>query len=261
MTGMLKPGEFTGLAKNYSRYRPGYCPSVLNGLLGLMDKPVAALDAVDVGAGTGIWSRQVLERGVRTLTAIEPNDDMRRQGEADSEGLPIRWLAGSAEAVPLADNSCDLLSMASSFHWPDFDRATDEFHRVLRPGGRFVAIWNPRLLEVNPLLVEIEEYLSSLKPDIKRKSSGRSGITHGLTERLEGLEGFEDVVYLEGRHVIEMTPERYLGVWRSVNDLRVQLGEESFSRFLAFVEQRIEGETTISATYLTRAWSARNLGR
>ena len=65
------------------------------------------------------------------------------------------------------------------------------------------------------------------------------------------------MVYLEGRHVIKMSPERYLGAWRSVNDLRVQLGREKFDSFLAFVEQRIEDLDVIEATYLTRAWSAR----
>jgi hypothetical protein len=65
------------------------------------------------------------------------------------------------------------------------------------------------------------------------------------------------VVYIEGRHVIEMTPERYMGAWRSVNDLRVQLGPEKFDSFLDFVEQRIRGLKVIEATYWTRAWSAR----
>jgi ubiquinone/menaquinone biosynthesis C-methylase UbiE len=49
----------------------------------------------------------------------------------------------------LADGSVDLVSMASSFHWADFDTACDEFHRILRSGGVFVALWNPRLIEVN----------------------------------------------------------------------------------------------------------------
>ena len=37
-----------------------------------------------------------------------------------------------------------------------FDKATSEFSRVLKPDGCFVALWNPRLIEANPLLVEIE---------------------------------------------------------------------------------------------------------
>ena len=37
--------------------------------------------------------------------------------------------------------------MGSSFHWADTLQALEEFHRILRPGGFFTAIWNPRLLK------------------------------------------------------------------------------------------------------------------
>ncbi|WP_454255316.1 class I SAM-dependent methyltransferase [Pseudomonas sp. Marseille-Q8238] len=260
MTQALKSGDFTGLAKDYSQHRPDYCAAVLEGLLGLVGKPADAIDFVDVGAGTGIWTRMVYDAGVRSVTAVEPNDDMRANGTADSQHTLIRWLAGSAEQTGLSSESADWLSMASSFHWANFDLATQEFHRVLRPGGYFTALWNPRLIEANPLLVEIEAHLDTLRPNIKRVSSGRSGITETLTEQLWASPYFENVVYLEGLHVIKMTPERYLGAWRSVNDLRVQLGPENFDAFLEFVEKRIAGMKAIEATYLTRAWSARRKG-
>jgi len=102
-------------------------------------------------------------------------------------------------------------------------------------------LWNPRLIEVNPLLVEIESHLDTLLSNIKRISSGRSGITETLTERLWASPYFDDVVYLEGRHLIEMNPSRYMGAWRSVNDLRVQLGTEKFDAFLAFIEAADRG--------------------
>lgn len=257
MTQTLKAGDFSGLAKDYSQHRPDYCPSVLQSLLGLIDKERAEIDFVDVGAGTGIWSRMVCEVGVKTVVAVEPNEDMRSNGIVDSKHTSIRWLDGSAEETGLPDGNADWLSMASSFHWSNFDAATQEFHRVLRPGGRFTALWNPRYIEVNPLLVEIEAHLDALRPNIKRVSSGRSGITETLTAQLCASKYFEDVVYLEGRHLIKMTPDRYLGAWRSVNDLRVQLGPRKFDAFLDFVEKRIAGQSLIEATYLTRAWSAR----
>lgn len=256
----LKAGDFTGLAKDYSQHRPDYCPSILNALLGLLNKPSVDIDFVDVGAGTGIWTRMVYRKGVNSVIAVEPNDDMRANGLADSIGTGVQWLAGSAEQTGLPDACCDWLSMASSFHWADFNKATKEFQRLLRPGGRFTALWNPRLIETNPLLVTIEAYLGMLQPNIKRVSSGRSGLTEILTEQLWRSPYFDDVVYLEGRHVIAMTTERYLGAWRSVNDLRVQLGPQKFEAFLKFVEQQIAGLNVIEATYLTRAWSARRMG-
>src|SRR5580658_8680959 len=251
-----KLGDFTGLAEDYSQHRPDYCPSVLDALLGLLNKDAADLDVIDVGAGTGIWTRMIYGKGVKSVTAIEPNDEMRAAGIVDTAGTAIRWLAGSAENTGAPAGSCDWLTMASSFHWADFETATREFHRVLRPMGRFTALWIARLTETNPLLVEIEAHLNALRPGLKRVSSGRSGMTETLTERLWASPWFEDVVFVEGRHEIIMTPERYLGAWRSVNDLQVQLGEKQFGAFLDFVEERVRGQL-IEATYLTRAWSAR----
>jgi ubiquinone/menaquinone biosynthesis C-methylase UbiE len=253
----MKHGDFTGLAENYTKYRPDYSAAVLDAILGLIKKPASAADAVDVGAGTGIWTRMLAERGFRTVIAVEPNDDMRSKGRAHPDNGVVQWRAGSGESTSLADSSADLVSMASSFHWVDFDKGIAEFSRVLRPKGCFVAIWNPRYLENNPLLVEIEAHLTTLRPEIKRVSSGRSGLTEVMTPKLESCPQFKDVVYLEGKHTLEFTPERYLGVWRSVNDLRVQLGSDKFEVFLEYVEKRTSGMKTIPATYLTRAWVAR----
>lgn len=259
MQSAKKLGDFTGLAENYSKYRPAYSESVLTALLSLLGKPVAAVDFVDVGAGTGIWTRMVAQRGTRSATAIEPNDDMRGHGEADSVGLAVQWREGKGEQTGLPDACCDLLTMASSFHWVDFEKGTQEFHRLLREGGRFCALWNPRWIEANPILVEIEAKLYELAPNIKRVSSGRSGITETLTERLHESSLFDDVVYLEGRHTMRQSPEHYLGVWKSVNDIRAQAGEENFARFLKFVEEKMKGLDYVETTYLTRAWAARRV--
>lgn len=253
---MTKHGDFTGLAVDYARFRAGYAPQVAKAILGYLGRDPASIDAVDVGAGTGIWTRILASYGLHSIVAVEPNDDMRGQGIKRSHDIDIKWRKGSAEATGLADQSADLVSMASSFHWADFDRACEEFYRILRPGGLFVALWNPRLIEANPLLVEIEAQITRLKPDVKRVSSGRSGITERLTEMLSAKPQFTDVLYLEGRHSMQQTPEQYLGAWRSVNDLRVQLGPELFDKFLDLTEQRIAGLTAIETTYLTRAWAA-----
>jgi ubiquinone/menaquinone biosynthesis C-methylase UbiE len=253
----MKHGDFTGLAGDYAKFRPGYAPQVASALLGLLGRATAGVDAADVGAGTGIWTRMLAERGLRSVVAVEPNDDMRSQGIATSQGTAVHWRKGSAESTTLDDGSVDLVTMASSFHWADFNTACAEFHRILRSGGVFAALWNPRLIEVNPLLVEIEAEISHLKPDIKRVSSGRSGLTERLTQLLSEQPLFSQVLYMEGRHSMQQTPAQYLGAWRSVNDLQVQLGPQLFAKFLDFVGRRTAGLKAIETTYLTRAWAAR----
>ena len=78
-----------------------------------------------------------------------------------------------------------------------------------------------------------------------------------LTERLAACREFDEVIYLEGRHIEHQTPQRYLGLWESVNDVRVQLGEEKFAAFLAYVREKTAELHDIEAEYLTRAWIAR----
>lgn len=257
MTENLDAGDFTALAPDYSENRPDYCPSVLRGLVGLLEKDIKDVDFVDVGAGTGIWTRMVYKTQVKSVIAIEPNCSMRQIGMNDSKNFNIRWRCASAESTGLPNSSVDWLSMASSFHWANFTEATREFYRVIRPGGRFTALWNPRLIETNPTLQEIEEYLYQLNPKMKRVSSGRSGFVENLTERIWRSPYFDDLIYLEGQHTINMTPKRYLGIWRSVNDIQVQLGNIKFTKFLNFVEQKTRKLNNINATYQTRAWSAR----
>ena len=200
----------------------------------------------------------VVSKGIGSAIAVEPNVEMRRHGKLMSSEK-IRWKPGTAENTGLSDECCDWVTMASAFHWANFDVAIKEFHRILRPEGRFTALWNPRLIQVNPILSEIEDYLSYLQPGLQRVSSGSSGITINLTDRLLETNLFEDVIFLEGRHVINMSPERYIGIWKSVNDLPAQMGSKKFEEFLTFVGQKVRGQKVIEATYLTRAWSTRKM--
>ena len=76
----LRHRNHTGLVEAYSRRRSTCAESVLTALLALASKPAAEIDAVDVGAGTGIWTRMLARAGCRSAVAVEPNDEMRRFG-------------------------------------------------------------------------------------------------------------------------------------------------------------------------------------
>lgn len=248
----MKAGDFTQLAKQYVRFRPGYSEQVLRALLGVVGKPASQIDYVDVGAGTGILTRQMHGHGCKSVKAVEPNAAMRSAGMGDFP--EIEWIAGSAEVTGLPDNSADVVSMASSFHWADFEVATKEFHRILRDNGHFFIVWNPRFIDSNPLLVEIENQIIALNPDVKRVSSGRSKHVDQLAARLGECELFKDMIYIESKDTVELTREHYIGAWKSVNDVRSQLGEEKFAQFISFVEDKVKDLPVIPCEYQTRAW-------
>ena len=123
----IKHGNFDSLAGDYAQYRPGYAPSIVPAVLSLVGRPAREVDAADIGAGTGIWTRMLAAQDLRSVTAIEPSDEMGRYGLLTTQEHNIVWRRGTAEETGLPPRAYDLVTMASSFHWTDFDKATAEF--------------------------------------------------------------------------------------------------------------------------------------
>jgi SAM-dependent methyltransferase len=96
---------------------------------------------VDLGAGTGIFTRLIASLG-HEVVAVEPDDGMLAKLLAvNPKTAAIR---GSAQEIPLPDESVDVVVAAQSYHWFDTEPARREIARVLRPGGIFAPIWNLR---------------------------------------------------------------------------------------------------------------------
>jgi len=94
-----------------------------------------------LGAGTGKLTTRLVERGL-DVVAVDPIPDMLELLRAS---LPkTRALLGTAEEIPLEDNSVDAVLVAQAWHWVDPERAIPEVARVLRPGGRLGLVWNTR---------------------------------------------------------------------------------------------------------------------
>jgi ubiquinone/menaquinone biosynthesis C-methylase UbiE len=90
---------------------------------------------LEVGAGTGWWSRILARRGF-IVTALEPSSAMRRAG-ATRDAEPIAWLAGTAERLPAPDGAFDVALLMTVLEFlPEPERALSEAWRVVRPGGR-----------------------------------------------------------------------------------------------------------------------------
>lgn len=144
--------RFSGMAENYDWCRPLYPRSLLDWIL-VTAGITAPAKIVDVGCGTGIATRQFVERGFDVI-GIEPNKDMlnyaRKLGGAAYEG-------GTATATGLPDASIDMAVIAQAFHWFDVPAAMRELARILRPHGGCAAFWNKRVS--TPLLTEYDEIL------------------------------------------------------------------------------------------------------
>ncbi|WP_199621147.1 class I SAM-dependent methyltransferase [Paenibacillus alkalitolerans] len=156
--------RFSDRVDTYVKYRPSYPKEAIDYLydsVGLR----AGSEIADIGAGTGIFSRLLLEQG-SGVTAVEPNQAMREAAEKALSGeSKFRAIPGSAEATGLPDHSVDFIVCAQAFHWFDRDAAKTEFGRILKPGGKTVLIWNSRLTHGTPFLEQYESLLHTFGTD------------------------------------------------------------------------------------------------
>jgi SAM-dependent methyltransferase len=109
--------------------------------------PPAFGDALEVGAGTGYFTLNLLQAGaIRRATAVDISAGMLATlaRNASELGLAVRTEVADAERLPFADASFDLVfGHAVLHHIPDLHRAFSEFHRVLRPGGAIAFCGEP----------------------------------------------------------------------------------------------------------------------
>ena len=136
-----KPDVFGQAADVYERSRPTYPPEAAAWLV-----PASARTVVDLGAGTGKFTRSLVELGLDVI-AVEPDPVML---ETLAGALPgVGAVEGSAERMPLPDASADVVTVAQAWHWVDPPAALPEIARVLRPGGTLGLVWNLRDIRVD----------------------------------------------------------------------------------------------------------------
>jgi SAM-dependent methyltransferase len=130
--------SFETVAAEYERHRPDYPEEALRWAVGCLDLGPGAR-VLDVGAGTGKLTRGLVGLGLE-VAAVEPGAPMLDQLRA---AVPeAEALEGPAEAIPLPDAGVDAAFAGQAFHWFDRARALPELHRVLRPAGGLVLLWN-----------------------------------------------------------------------------------------------------------------------
>lgn len=164
----MKPTErFSYRVENYIRYRPSYPPEVIELMRREMNLNENSTVA-DIGSGTGIFSKLLLETGCAVF-GVEPNEPMRRAGEEFLKEFPrFQSIDGSSEKTNLPERSVDLITAAQSFHWFDREKARAEFRRVIKPNNYVALIWNDRELDSTAFLRDYEKFLLRYGTDYKQ---------------------------------------------------------------------------------------------
>jgi len=243
----VSAGDFTNQAAAY-RARPSYPPALVDLLVadaGLQNgDPVA-----DLGAGTGIFTRELVARGFRVV-ALEPNERMRAQ--ADLPGA--RWIDATFEETQLAKESQCWAVAAQAFHWAEPSKALPELRRILKPGCQFTALWNVKAMDADPILQwtgnVIRRHVSSFREHYEGKD---------WRAVLESTGDFKFTKSHSVRHVVPMSRDRFVELWRSHHWLQHLAKPGAFDALIAELTAELASRDIheVIVPYDCTAYSAR----
>ena len=118
---------------------------------------------LDLAGGTGDIAARLHARTGATVTIIDINPDMLRAGRDRQfdrgQWKHLNWVAGNAEALPVADQSLDVITIAFGLrNVTHIDRALAEAYRCLKPGGTFLCLEFSRVTA--PLVAKLYDQYS-----------------------------------------------------------------------------------------------------
>jgi SAM-dependent methyltransferase len=194
-TNRLRANSFGGAAAAYDAHRPRYPDHLIDDLLA-----GGAHLILDVGAGTGIASQQLAERGAKVL-AVEP--DARMATLARVKGIPIE--IGTFERWEPAGRKFDMVVFAASFHWVDPATALPKVRSVLSAGGCLALLWN----HVVPIRPTREEF-AAIYSDYM--DTGASPLDGDLSELMAALAaaGFTAAQRTYPRVLVQYSGEQWI---------------------------------------------------
>lgn len=233
--------SFGAAASVYQAARPGYPAEAVAWLVGDAER------VLDLGAGTGKLT-QALVALDRDVIAVDPVEEMLEELEVQVPGVPR--ILGTAEDIPVEDDSVDAVVAGQAWHWFIPSRAVPEIARVLRPGGVLGLVWNSRdtsagwLREAGEIMHERHDASATFESYV------RIGPPFGPIE--------EHTVAWTAR----MPRERFLDLVRSRSYFITASPDEQHDVITRLEEllarhPELEGRDELEVPYLTRCFRAR----
>ena len=213
--------DFGKVASDYAKYRDRLPEQLFEQL---REKGIEFWnqDVVDLGAGTGMFSRDLAARGARVL-GVEPSEELIQAASAvPSSGLPgsVQYLKAFAETFS-SPQSFPIVTAVRAWHWFDRIQTIQNVKRVLEPGGLLIVIDSIFLPDSEIAKITFE---TIKRNGIERKPAGSKAET---AERRNGFpahwfeewqaHGFEPIHEWQQDYMLPYTHEEWCGKIRSVS--------------------------------------------
>ncbi|MFT3923737.1 MAG: class I SAM-dependent methyltransferase [Myxococcales bacterium] len=234
---------FNRMAEAYPA-RPAYPRSLIDAVVALL--PTGARRVLDLGAGIGHLAVPLAERGLEVV-AVEPAQAMLEvlQKSAAARALQIRALHATAEALPLAEASFDLVVVADALHFLDAELAGAEVARVLTRGGGLALLTCG--LGDTPFMRSVVHLMEESAP---RRPRDIAGATLQFLKMVRAEEEGSALSFSDETPVDQETLEQIL---RSISFIGPAMNAERFARFAERLRALPEPRAWARTFRLTRA--------
>lgn len=152
----------------------------------------------EIGAGTGLCTRRLLELGASPLVVVEPDERLAAFLARTLKGIDV--CVATFERARLSSDWFDLGVSASAFHWLDEASSLSKIAQILRSGGWWAMWWN--LFFDGSRRNDFQEATRALLADLDRSPSwafdGRPSFAMDTDARIANLRnagGFEKIEF------------------------------------------------------------------
>ena len=179
----LPGAAFEKFADNYGQVRPGYPREIFTDLAKECGV-VSGTSILEIGAGTGIATRSLLELGA-SVVAVEPGENLLEIARESLVDFTTVEFVGTTFEQYQERRIFDMVVSATAFHWLG---AGDKFTRVaslLKPGGHLVVMWNSFCQNNDPIEQEIAVLYGQHLPDVYPE---KGDVNAGVLQKSLGKE-------------------------------------------------------------------------
>jgi len=245
---------------NYHTARPVYPDwvyEVLRECCGLQQN----VAAFEIGSGTGIATRRLLELGANPLTAIEPDDRLADFLCAHLQSDALTVIRSSFEDAVLPGAGFDLGFSATAFHWLDEETALTKVAALLRPGGWWVMVWNDF---GDPDRADpFHEATKLLLDGPSSPSMGDRDISFALDKgaRLDALEhthAFDCIEHRASAWSLVLDPDQVVNLYATYSNINIRPDREAIlAELRCIARDKFQGRVTRNMT--TSLYKARRI--
>lgn len=208
-------------AAGYHQSRPGYPTELFDYLRSRVPSSPAILE---IGAGTGLASAELLKFEPRHLTIVEPDAELCRFLEDRFADQAVTVRQGVYPDVA-PEGPFDLAACAAAFHWMEPESALAAIRASLTPGGTWAMWWNSYFGhgEDDPLAERAHRLLVDEGVALPPSYSGGKHYALDHSRHIGELEraGFSDIAHVVFRTPRPYTPEQAVGLYRTFSFIRL----------------------------------------